>query len=559
MKKLYFTLFIFALISQKIDAQNFAGLYTFANVTTTSGLIDPTPVPTATGLTFGSFSAVGTPANPNAGTRFSFQTWPLGATDAIDTYNTLTGSINTGEYYQVTLTPSVGYSIALSGITFTTQRSGTGIRTYSVRSSLDGYATDLPASINPSNTNLSVQSPDIFFWNFDATTTAQNGSTITLGVPFSNLTAPVTFRFYAWNAELGTGTFSIDNVTFGGTATALTIQAAFTPSANNVCEGTPISFVDNSQSFNGPIANWSWNFGDPTCGPTNTSTIQNPSHTFCGCGTYLVKLFVTNSNNDVDSAQTLITILCNPGAAFSATPLNGCGQICVDFTDLSIGPPVAWSWNYGDLSTDFTQNPNHCYINPGMYTISLTVTAANGCTGMSVMPNYINVYPVPVANFSSSVAGPAVTFTNTSTGGTGPYTYLWNFGDGSPTNNSSSPVHTYVIDGTYTACLTVTDANGCTDTTCHSVIVLTTGIDQGISASPISVYPNPSLNGIFYLDIKENAVLSIYDLVGKAIRNNEKVKAGTNTIDLHELSTGTYFIKIENENSIVTKKISVGK
>ena len=98
------------------------------------------------------------------------------------------------------------------------QRSGTGIRNYAVRSSVDGYAANLPASINPANANLGVGATNEFRWLSDALSTAQNGSLITLGASFADLTSPVSFRFYGWNAEGSVGTFSIDNVSFTGSS-----------------------------------------------------------------------------------------------------------------------------------------------------------------------------------------------------------------------------------------------------------------------------------------------------------------------------------------------------
>lgn len=222
-----------------IVAQSFSALYTFDSVKAPStnppvvgsGLIDPTPVPTVTGVTCGSFTATGTSANPNATARFSYTGWPLGATSGVDTYSSLTGTINTAEYYEVTLTPVSGFTITFSDITFKIQRSGTGIRTYSVRSSVDAYAANLSASINPANTKLSVQTGDIFFWTSDSTTSAQTGSTITLsGAGFTNITTPVTFRFYGWNAEATGGTFSIDNVSFNGSAVGSTSVKDFSNS-----------------------------------------------------------------------------------------------------------------------------------------------------------------------------------------------------------------------------------------------------------------------------------------------------------------------------------------
>ena len=192
--------------------QTFTATYNFASVTTTSGTTDPTAVPVATGLTFGSFnSSIGT--NPGAAGRFSFTGWPTGATNGS---NTFSGSINTSSYYTLTITPTIGYSIDINSITFTLQRSGTGIRQYVVRSSLD-YNTNLPASISPSNANLSTVATDVFQVN-DATTAAENGSTITLGSAYDALTSAVTFRFYGFNSEAAGGTFSIDNVVFSGVA-----------------------------------------------------------------------------------------------------------------------------------------------------------------------------------------------------------------------------------------------------------------------------------------------------------------------------------------------------
>ena len=55
--------------------------------------------------------------------------------------------------------------------------------------------------------------------------------------------------------------------------------------------------------------------------------------------------------------------------------------------------------------------------------------------------------------------GESVTFTAIASGGASPYSYSWNFGDG--TTGTGNPVnHTYNAPGNYTATLTVTDLNG---------------------------------------------------------------------------------------------------
>jgi hypothetical protein len=217
MKKLYTLLFIsFASIS---FAQVFTATYDFAGVTATSGATDPTPVPTVAGLTFGNFTAVNTvspPTNSAAASRFAFANQPLGAANGDNIYANYGGALSTTTYYQVTITPTSGTAYNLTGITFKVQRSGTGVRNYSVRSSADAYAANLPASINPANANLEVVTGNIFFYNVD-NSFGQVGSTITLtGPSFTNLTGPITFRFYGWNSEAAGGNFGIDDVVISG-------------------------------------------------------------------------------------------------------------------------------------------------------------------------------------------------------------------------------------------------------------------------------------------------------------------------------------------------------
>lgn len=222
MRKLYTLLFI-SFVSFSF-AQVFTANYTFANVTITSGATDPTPVPTVSGLSFGSFLAVNTntaPTNSSTGGRFSFINQPLGASDGSNDFASYSGALNPNIYYQVTITPNSGTVYNLTGITFKIQRLTSGVRNYAVRSNLDNYGANLSASINPANTNLDVVSDNIFFYKVD-NNTAQTGSTVTLsGASFTGLTGPITLRFYGFNAEQTGGTFSVDDVAITGEVTTL--------------------------------------------------------------------------------------------------------------------------------------------------------------------------------------------------------------------------------------------------------------------------------------------------------------------------------------------------
>lgn len=66
-----------------------------------------------------------------------------------------------------------------------------------------------------------------------------------------------------------------------------------------------------------------------------------------------------------------------PVAAFTASPTQNCDGI-VQFTDQSTDLPTTWSWDFGDGTTSTDQSPLHTYALPGVYTVTLTVSNANG-------------------------------------------------------------------------------------------------------------------------------------------------------------------------------------
>lgn len=93
-----------------------------------------------------------------------------------------------------------------------------------------------------------------------------------------------------------------------------------------------------------------------------------------------------------------------PTAAFSGTPRTGEAPLSVAFTDLSLGVPTNWSWDFGDGSTSTLQNPTHTYGTPGTYAVTLTVSNAVG-TDTKSEPAYIDV-TAPTPDFSLAVSPP---------------------------------------------------------------------------------------------------------------------------------------------------------
>jgi len=79
-----------------------------------------------------------------------------------------------------------------------------------------------------------------------------------------------------------------------------------------------------------------------------------------------------------------------PSARFQADTTRGAVSLTVNFSDLSILEPTAWSWTFGDGASSTSQHPSHTYFSEGAYTVALTASNAQG-QDTEVKTNYINV------------------------------------------------------------------------------------------------------------------------------------------------------------------------
>ncbi len=175
-----------------------------------------------------------------------------------------------------------------------------------------------------------------------------------------------------------------------------------------------------------------------------------------------------------------------PTANFSFTTNNLTASFVDTSTD-SDGTIASWAWSFGDGGTATQQNPSHTYAAAGSYAVVLTVTDNGGATNTiskTVTVTASNV--APTANFSFTTNNLTANFTDSSTDSDGTIaSWAWNFGDGG-TSTQQNPSHTYVVGGTYTVTLTVTDNGGATNTVAKTVTV---------SALTFTVAPSSSGNG----------------------------------------------------------------
>ena len=236
-----------------------------------------------------------------------------------------------------------------------------------------------------------------------------------------------------------------------------------------------------------------WDFGDGT--GTNNTCDPNLSYNYlvAGPGTYHVVLTVCDGPNlsgNCDNDTVMITVFAmpEPAAILSDTIICANEEICF-FDQTSLGDTTinTWLWDFGDGLT-VPPGPDdticHIYPNPGTFVPVLQVLDNNGCAGTANLTTIVvNEGPNAAFNVSPNLGGSPtiigcnpgpdnpVFFTDTSTSANSSITsWSWDF-DAGNTSTSSTDTNIYLNAGTYDVTLTVTDANGCTDSIVQSLIV----------------------------------------------------------------------------------------
>ena len=160
----------------------------------------------------------------------------------------------------------------------------------------------------------------------------------------------------------------------------------------------PISFSTDTVAYMPAIGSliitdWLWDFGDGSA-----DTIQNPTHTYAGYGTYLVCLTVgaipTNGNLIYYTFLECDTFTydtngwvqtscgsgggggpasCQAGFTYLLDTTANC-VFCYQFTNTSSAPNAIYDWDFGDGNTSSSMGPSHAYSVPGTYNACLTVT-----------------------------------------------------------------------------------------------------------------------------------------------------------------------------------------
>ncbi|REJ81724.1 MAG: T9SS C-terminal target domain-containing protein [Bacteroidetes bacterium] len=258
-------------------------------------------------------------------------------------------------------------------------------------------------------------------------------------------------------------------------------------------------------------------------------------------------ILLTSFNND-SSAQCTASFNWN----YAAAPDSSVIQF-IDMSSTSPGTIIDWFWDYGDGTSDSSQNPVHSFRFPGIYTVCLTVTTDLGCTDtlcMSVMipsvgipfidivffgPDSISsIFCTSPANAQFMLQGQTNGFSTTDSvlievnygDGNDTTFYLWN-----PQNFFFTQwIYSYANAGTYTA----------------QVIVSGRGVADTMISVPIVVNSNCGpLAGTVYLDNNTDCIFNSGDTPLAGI--NISLSTGGNIVALtHTDINGVYSFNVPN-------------
>ena len=245
--------------------------------------------------------------------------------------------------------------------------------------SADNTNGEIPFTVN--FTDASTKSPTTWLWDFgDGETSTERNPThtyTTAGIYTVSLTAT---NASGSDTEIKTGY----------------IEAGTDPIADFSID-SDINYITHTfeftdKSLNNPTS-WLWDFGDG-----ETSTEQNPTHTYTGAQSYWVTLTVTNTyGTDTIGVDVVVVPESYPLPVFTCSTLNKKAPYTFTFIDASTGSNEsgavfgtiifgsscfgsntdvisAWLWDFGDGETSTEQNPIHTYLFPGTYVVTLSVS-----------------------------------------------------------------------------------------------------------------------------------------------------------------------------------------
>ena len=310
-------------------------------------------------------------------------------------------------------------------------------------------------------------------------------------IQFSDSTTVLNDSIVSWAWDFGTtATDTLQNPSYTyTTANTYTVQLTATSSAGCVGVGsqsviinaTPTAFAGNDVTICENTATQLQATGGATYQWQADSTLSclncpNPMATPTVTTDYIVTVISAAGCTDVDTVT--VSVVPAPSAMITNGNITECDGAFITFQDGSTTPGgtiTNWAWDFGDNTTSNFQSPSHVYNVPGVYTVTLVITASTGCLDTASVQVTINPSPTVIASGATFICQQdSAQLQATTIGG---ISYQW-----APANTltcSTCPDPIAFPSTTTTYVVTTTATNGCTASDTVEVTV--------------SPFPNPVL------------------------------------------------------------------
>jgi hypothetical protein len=294
-----------------------------------------------------------------------------------------------------------------------------------------------------------------------------------------------------------------------------------------ICGGSIILNAGNSG------ASYVWN--DASTSQTLTASAS---------GIYFVT--VTDSNACATTDSISVTVNQLPTVTVSALQNN----MCINDPPIPLtGTPAGGTFSGNGVSPN-TFTPS--VAGAGVWMAYYSVTDSIGCSATDSVQLTVNASPViTISATSTNVCfdDADVTLSATPTGGT--------FSGPGVTGTTFDP--SVAGNGVQTVTYTYTDVNSCTGSTTINITVnACVGIEEN-SATPFTMFPNPS-NGNVTLNLNyNNSFVEVVDVLGNTISSQRYTNAGQVQLNLNNASEGIYFVRVTSGNEKSVQKLIIRK
>jgi gliding motility-associated-like protein len=251
----------------------------------------------------------------------------------------------------------------------------------------------------------------------------------------------------------------------------------------NNCVGEENNFSDISTISNGIISNWEYDFGDGTINGLSS----NEHHQYTLAGSYNVTLNVISEKGCVGNIVKETIVFDTPIVDFISEQFCfGTPTYFADYSAISSGSIIKSEWKFGDdIGNSIFKHSSYTYINPGVYSVNLTVTSDFGC--LSSLMKDIVIVELPIANFSVDTnicLGDETRFTDQSINvSSSIISWDWNIGDGTVLA-IPNPTHKYEYAQNFDVTLSIVSEEGCKhDTTIVNAVKVFNNPSADFSAS----------------------------------------------------------------------------